>query len=72
MTTKNTHRLLETLQGCPCGLTAKDAAHRLGTDSPNISSQLSKLAAYGIIKKTRGRITHDATVSNIYYVPTSD
>jgi hypothetical protein len=53
-------------------LTARDIADRLGTDSRNISSQLSKLAAYGIIKKTRGRITQDATVSNIYYVLASD
>jgi DNA-binding IclR family transcriptional regulator len=72
MAAKKTHRLLETLQGLPCGLTAKDVADLLGADTSNISSQLSKLAAYGIIKKTRGRLTHDGTVSNIYYLPTWD
>jgi hypothetical protein len=30
---------------------------------------LSKLAAYGIIKKTRGRIHYDAVLCAIYHAP---
>jgi DNA-binding transcriptional regulator GbsR (MarR family) len=41
------------LRVSPGGLTAKDIAERLGTTAGNISSRLSKLAAYGIIGKAR-------------------
>jgi DNA-binding Lrp family transcriptional regulator len=63
-------RILEILRGCPHGLTAKEIAERLGTTTNNISSRLSKLAAYGIIKKTRGRIAHNVACA-IYNAPTS-
>jgi DNA-binding Lrp family transcriptional regulator len=59
-------RILEILQGCPYGLTAKEVADRLGVTASNISSRLSKLAAYGIVKKTRGRIAHNTPPVAIY------
>jgi DNA-binding Lrp family transcriptional regulator len=66
MVTKLTDRILEILRSCPYGLTAKEVADRLDATASNISSRLSKLAAYGIITKTRGRIAHDASSSAIY------
>jgi hypothetical protein len=39
--------------GSPNGLTSNEIAERLGATAGNISSRLSKLAAYGIISKTR-------------------
>jgi len=66
-----TDRILEILQGCPYGLTAKEIADRLGVTTSNISSRLSKLAAYGIIKKTRGRIAHNVPPCAIYNSPTA-
>jgi DNA-binding Lrp family transcriptional regulator len=69
MATKLTDRILEILRGCPYGLTAKEVAGRLGATVSNISSRLSKLAAYGIIIKTRGRIAHNASPCAIYNVP---
>jgi DNA-binding NarL/FixJ family response regulator len=64
--TKLTDRILEILRSCPYGLTAKEIASRLGATAGNISSRLSKLAAYGIIVKTRGRLAHDAAPAAIY------
>jgi hypothetical protein len=64
-------RVLEILQSSPCGLTAREVAERLGRKADNIGSRLSKLAAYGIINKTRGRITYDAAVCAIYHLPSS-
>jgi predicted transcriptional regulator len=66
MATRLTDRILEILRGCPYGLTAKEVAGRLDATAGNISSRLSKLAAYGIITKTRGRIEHDASPLAIY------
>jgi DNA-binding Lrp family transcriptional regulator len=66
MATALTDRILEILQTCPYGLTAKEVAGRLDVAASNISSRLSKLAAYGIIKKTRGRIAHNAPPCTIY------
>jgi predicted transcriptional regulator len=65
----STNCLLQTLRDCPSGLTAKEVAHRLGADHSNIGSRLSKLAAYGIISKTRGRIASDASPCAIYFPP---
>jgi DNA-binding Lrp family transcriptional regulator len=62
-------RILEILRGCPHGLTAKEIAKRLGVTPSNISSRLSKLAAYGIIKKTRGRTAHNVSACSIYHAP---
>jgi GTP-sensing pleiotropic transcriptional regulator CodY len=64
---KSADCILETLQGCPSGLTAKEVADRLGVARSNIGSRLSELAAYGIIKKTRGRISNEASLCAIYY-----
>jgi DNA-binding Lrp family transcriptional regulator len=66
---KLTDRIVEMLRSCPYGLTAKEVASRLGATAGNISSRLSKLAAYGIIVKTRGRIAHDASPCAIYNAP---
>jgi hypothetical protein len=71
MATKLTDRIVDILRGCPYGLTAKEVASRLGATAGNISSRLSKLAAYGIIIKTRGRIAHDASPCAIYNAPQS-
>ena len=46
--------IIEMLRASPNGLTSKDIAERLGTTAGNISSRLSKLAAYGIIGKVCG------------------
>jgi hypothetical protein len=69
MATKLTDRIVEILHGCPCGLTAKEVASLLGATASNISSRLSKLAAYGIITKTRGKIAHNASACAIYNAP---
>jgi predicted transcriptional regulator len=69
MVTKLTDRIVEMLRSCPYGLTAKEVASRLGATASNISSRLSKLAAYGIIIKTRGRIARDASPCAIYNAP---
>src|SRR5262245_3893389 len=46
-------RIIAILRGSPNGLTSNEIAERLGATAGNISSRLSKLAAYGIIGKTR-------------------
>ena len=48
-------RIIAILQESPNGLTSNEIAERLGATAGNISSCLSKLAAYGIIGKTRYR-----------------
>jgi transcriptional regulator len=69
MVTKLTDRILDILRSCPYGLTAKEVAGRLGATVSNISSRLSKLAAYGIIVKTRGTIANNASPCAIYNAP---
>jgi hypothetical protein len=69
MVTKLTDRILDILRSCPYGLTAKEVAGRLGATVSNISSRLSKLAAYGIIVKTRGTIANSASPCAIYNAP---
>jgi DNA-binding Lrp family transcriptional regulator len=46
-------RIIAILQGSPNGLTSNEIAERLGATAGNISSRLSKLAAYGMIGKVR-------------------
>jgi predicted transcriptional regulator len=58
--------IIEMLRGCPNGLTTREVAERLGETPGNISSKLSKLAAYGIIAKARGRITRDGSRGAVY------
>jgi len=48
-------RIIAILQDSPNGLTSNEIAERLGATAENISPRLSKLAAYGIIVKTRYR-----------------
>jgi DNA-binding transcriptional regulator GbsR (MarR family) len=48
-------RIIAILQVSPNGLTSSEIAERLGATAGNISSRLSKLAAYGIIAKTHYR-----------------
>ncbi|HEY4405382.1 MAG TPA: winged helix-turn-helix transcriptional regulator [Xanthobacteraceae bacterium] len=69
MVTKLTDRIIEILRSCPYGLTAKEVASRLGATASNISSRLSKLAAYGIIIKTRGGMANDASRCAVYNAP---
>ncbi len=44
---RSTKRIIAILQGSPNGLTSNEIAQRLGATAGNISSRLSKLAAYG-------------------------
>jgi DNA-binding Lrp family transcriptional regulator len=46
-------RIIAILQESANGLTSNEIAERLGATVKNLSSRLSKLAAYGIIGKTR-------------------
>ena len=46
-------RIFEVLAECPNGLTVKALAARLNTPMGQISSPLSKLVAYGFLKRTR-------------------
>jgi DNA-binding transcriptional regulator GbsR (MarR family) len=63
---EQTDRILAILRDCPNGLSAPEVADQLGLSAGNISSRLSKLAAYGIIRKKRGRLTVGVTVRSIY------
>ena len=54
----------------PMGLTSKEIAKLLGTSPVNLSSRLSKLAAYGIIGKVRGTRAVHGTNGAIYRAPT--
>jgi DNA-binding transcriptional regulator GbsR (MarR family) len=45
-------RIIAILQRAPNGLTSNEIAEHLGATAKNVSSRLSKLAAYGIIGKT--------------------
>jgi predicted transcriptional regulator len=65
--TQLSDRILEILRSCPRGLTAREVAEQLGATYSNISSRLSKLAAYGVIEKTRGGVA----MCSIYNAPTS-
>jgi hypothetical protein len=61
--------VIEILRGSPNGLTAIEIAQHLGTTAGSISSRLSKLAAYGIIGRTRGTLVGHASRRNIYQAP---
>ena len=62
-------RIIAILQESPNGLTSNEIAERLGATAGNISSCLSKLAAYGIIGKTRHR---RGTRGNVYRALTDE
>ena len=63
------NRIIDILRSCPNGLTSKDLAERLGTTRRNLSSRLSKLAAYGIIGRVRGTVAEHGTNGAIYKAP---
>ena len=63
------NRIIHILRSCPNGLTSKDIAERLGTTRRNVSSRLSKLAAYGIIGRVRGTVAEHGTKGAIYRAP---
>jgi CRP-like cAMP-binding protein len=63
------NRIIHILRSCPNGLTSKDIAERLGTTQRNVSSRLSKLAAYGIIGRVRGTVAEHGTKGAIYRAP---
>jgi DNA-binding transcriptional regulator GbsR (MarR family) len=60
------------LRVSPGGLTAKDIAERLGTTAGNISSRLSKLAAYGIIGKARDASVRPGLRGTLYQAHSDD
>ncbi len=70
--TKFANRIIEILRNAPNGLTAKEVAERLGATRSNIGSQLNKLAAYGIIKKARGRVSAKVAAGALYRAPSHD
>jgi hypothetical protein len=59
-------RISELLDSCPHGLTSAEVAARLGTTTAKVSSPLSKLAAYGVIKRTWGRPGANENPRTIY------
>ena len=62
-------RILAVLCSSPYGLTATEIADRIGTTPGNISSRLSKLVAYGTIKRTQGKIAPNSPLCAIYKAP---
>ena len=66
------NRIIDILRSCPNGLTSKDLAERLGTTQRNLSSRLSKLAAYGIIGRVRGTVAEHGTNGAIYRAPAQE
>jgi DNA-binding Lrp family transcriptional regulator len=67
--TEVTGRILEILQDCPSGLSAKEVASQLRSRPDNISSRLSKLAAYGIITQAKGKLAPNSPGCAIYSIP---
>ena len=52
---KQTDRICDILRAAPMGLSATEVARQLGVSKNSISSRLSKLVAYGILRKVRSR-----------------
>ncbi len=61
--------ILNVLRNNPSGLTAKEVADQLGGTLGSIGSRLSKFAAYGIIKQSRGRTAPKGSPGAIYTFP---
>jgi predicted transcriptional regulator len=61
--------IIEMLRASPNGLTSNDIAARLGTTAGNLSSRLSKLAAYGIIGKARRPLDRNGSRATVYQAP---
>ena len=64
-------RIIEILRSYPDGLTTRDIAMRLGTTAGNVSSRLSKLAAYGVIDKVQGTMALHGTKGAVYRAPSA-
>src|ERR1700686_4859305 len=62
--------IIDMLRAAPNGLTSKDIAERLGTTAGNLSSRLSKLAAYGVIGKA-ALVSHGSRVT-VYRPPSPE
>jgi DNA-binding transcriptional regulator GbsR (MarR family) len=69
MKTDFPERVIGMLRSSPDGLTSKDIAERLGTTAGDISSRLSKLAAYGVIGKDHGALVDRGPRGNVYRAP---
>jgi transcriptional regulator len=64
--------IIEMLLASPSGLTSTDIAAHLGTTTGNLSSRLSKLAAYGIIGKARRPLGGNASRAPVYQAPSDE
>ena len=64
--TQFSDRIIEMLRASPNGLTSNDLAARLGTSAGNLSSRLSKLAAYGIVGKARRPPDRNGSRATVY------
>jgi predicted transcriptional regulator len=62
-------RIIDMLRASPNGLTSNDIAARLGKTTGNVSSRLSKLAAYGIIGKARRPFYCNGSRGTVYQAP---
>jgi predicted transcriptional regulator len=62
-------RIIEMLRASPNGLTSHDIATRLGKTAANVSSRLSKLAAYGVIGKARRSLNRIGSRGTVYQAP---
>jgi DNA-binding Lrp family transcriptional regulator len=63
---KQADRILAILRDCPDGLSASEVADQLGVAADNISSRLSKLAAYGVIKRRKAKLIVGVPARSIY------
>jgi DNA-binding transcriptional regulator GbsR (MarR family) len=63
--TQFSDRIIEMLRVSPNGLT--DLAARLGTSAGNLSSRLSKLAAYGIVGKAHRPPDRNGSRATVYH-----
>jgi CRP-like cAMP-binding protein len=59
-------RIVAILRKYPNGLTAQEVADQLGSSKGNISSRLSKLVAYGVIKRRKEKIVVGVPATSIY------
>jgi DNA-binding transcriptional regulator GbsR (MarR family) len=64
--------IIAMLRASPNELTAKDIAEHLGMTAGNISSRLSKLAAYGIIGKAHSAVVRHGSRGTVYQAPSDD
>ncbi len=69
--TEFSDRIIEMLRASPNGLTSNDLAARLGTSAGNLSSRLSKLAAYGLIGKARRPLDRNDSRATVYHALSS-